>query len=240
MSFETLRALADRAAIFTALRQDQLATATASLGEHRWDVDLAAGTFTFASNEDPATTIDAIPHLLTSIAPGPRSLVWSWALPQGDRTGVTDELRAYGEQHGIPELTQGEVPFPDDAADDIDDWIAEIAHVIGGAAVEITGRSPYYSAPFGGGSRAVLLLDAPLPPLTVAAALAALPRVLTELAPTDPRSSVWDLARLAGWRLAWLDDEFSAAEVSDTTGAATFRFDQYARISGISGALGGA
>ncbi|HWU28644.1 MAG TPA: hypothetical protein VN041_06055, partial [Microbacterium sp.] len=48
MTFETLRALADRAALFTALRQDQLMTATDALGEHRWDVDLAAGTFTFA------------------------------------------------------------------------------------------------------------------------------------------------------------------------------------------------
>lgn len=240
MSFETLRALADRAALFTALRQDQLATATGSLGEHRWDADLATGTLTFTADHDPARTVDTVPHLLVSIAPAPRSLVWSWALPHGDPGGVTDALRAYGEQHGVPELTEGEVPFPDDTGDDLDGWIADIAHVIGGAAVEITGRSPYYSAPFGGGSRAVLLLDAPIPPLTVAAAVTALPRVLTELAPTDPRSSVWDLARLAGWRLEWVDDEFSAAEVSDATGSATFRFDEYARISGISGALGGA
>ncbi|PKI92250.1 hypothetical protein CW368_05345 [Actinomycetales bacterium SN12] len=237
MSFETLRALADRAALFTALRQDQLASALDSLGEHRWDADLAAGTFTFAADDDPARTLEAVPHLLVSIAPGPRSLMWSWALPQGDRSGVTDALRAYGEQHGIPELTRGEVPFPDGIGDDVDAWIADVAHVIGGAAVEIIGRSPYYSAPFGGGSRAVLLLDVPLPPLTVAAAVAALPRVMDGLELNDPRSSVWDLARLAGWQLEWADDAFSAAEVTDATGSATFHFDEYARISGIRGRL---
>lgn len=237
MSFETLRALADRAALFTALRQDQLASATQSLGEHRWDADLSAGTFAFSAHDEPARTLEAVPHLLVSIAPGPRTLMWSWALPQGDRSGITDALRAYGEQHGIAELTRGEVPFPDDVGEDVDAWIADVAHVTGGAAVEITGRSPYYSAPFGGGSRAVLLLDVPLPPLTVAAALAALPRVMGDLELSDPRSSVWDLARLAGWRLEWADDAFSAAEVTDATGTATFDFDEYARISGIRGRL---
>lgn len=232
-----LHALADRAALFTALRQDQLSTATDALGEHRWDADLAAGTFTFTANDDQERRFEATPHLLVSIAPGPRSLMWSWALPHGDAGGVTDALRAYGQEHGIPELTDGEVSFPDDAGEDLDAWIADVAHAIGGAAVEITGRSPYYSAPFGGGARAVLLLDAPLPPLSVAAAVAALPRVMAGLTLNDPRSSVWDLARLAGWRLTWADDAFSAAEVSDSTGSATFRFDEYARISAFEGRL---
>src|SRR5690606_17328274 len=96
MTFDALRSLADRAALFTALRQDQLVAATDALGEHRWDVDLAAGTFTFTSEADPSRTIVATPHLIASIAPGPRSLMWSWALPQGDRTGVTAKLREYG------------------------------------------------------------------------------------------------------------------------------------------------
>lgn len=239
MTFETLRALADRAALFTALRQDQLATATEALGEHRWDVDLEAGTFTFASLDDPARTVTAIPHLLASIAPGPRSLMWSWALPQGDRTGITDRLRAYGAEHGIVELTQGEVAFPDDTGEDLEEWIAALAHAIGGTAVEITGLSPYYSAPTGG-ARAVLLLDAQLEPLTIASAVSALPRLLTDLEMNDARASVWDLARLAGWRLEWADDVFSAATLTDATGSATFSFDEYARITDVKGTLTGA
>ncbi|MFC7789780.1 DUF6882 domain-containing protein [Microbacterium sp. MAHUQ-60] len=236
MTFETLRALADRAALFTALRQDQLAAATEALGEYRWDVDLDAGALTFASTDDPALTLTAIPHLLASIAPGPRSLMWSWALPQGDRTGITDRLRRYGEEHNISELTQGEVAFPDDVGDDLEEWIAALARTIGAAAVEITGLSPYFSA-HTGGAIAVLLVEAPLDPLTVASAVSALPRILWDLDLSDPRASVWDLARLSGWRLEWADDAFSAATVADATGSATFRFDEYARITDVKGTL---
>lgn len=236
MTFDTLRALADRAALFTALRQQQLRSATEELGEHRWDVDLAAGTFAFASEDDPARTLSATPHLVASIAPGPRSLMWSWALPRGDSAGVGERLRAYGVEHGIPELTSGEIAFGDDAGDDADGWIAELAHVVGGAAVEITGISPYYSAP-AGGSRAVLLVEHAVPALTVATAMAALPGILPELSLSDPRASVWDLARLAGWTLEWTDASFSGAVVSDATGSATFRFDAYARIAGVQASL---
>ncbi|GAA3929630.1 DUF6882 domain-containing protein [Microbacterium soli] len=236
MTFETLRALADRAALFTALRQDQLRTATDALGEHRWDVDLLAGAFTCTSIDDPRRTVSAVPHLLASIAPGPRSLMWSWALPQGDRAGVAEQLRAYGHQHGIAELTEGEVPFPDDAGDDLEAWMTELGHVIGGAATEITGRSPYYTASVDG-ARAVLLLDGAIAPLTVESALTALPRLLSGLALRDPRASVWDLGRLAGWQLEWGDDAFTAAVLTDATGSATFRFDAFARITDVSGTL---
>lgn len=238
MSFEDLYALADRASLFVALRQDQLVTATDALGEHRWDVDLAEGVFAFTANDDPSRRIEATPHLLASIAPGPRSLMWSWALPQGDPSGVTGQLRAYGEANGIPELTQAEVPFPDDV-DDPDDFVARLSHIIGHVAVEITGKSPYYSGP-SGRSRAVLLLDAPLPPLTVSTALITMPRILSESAIDDHRMAVWDLARLAGWRLEWADEAFSGATVSDATGSATFSFDEQARITGIQASLGAA
>lgn len=237
MTFETLRALADRAALFTALRQDQLRTAAEALGEHRWDADLDAGTFTFSAVEDPSRTVVSTPHLVASIAPGPRSLMWSWALPQGDRTGITDALRAYGAEHGIRELTEGEVAFPDDIGDGLLGWIDDLARVIGGAAVEITGQSPFYAAAVGE-ARAVLLLEGALTPLTVADAAAALPRILSGLALADGRASVWDLSRLAGWHLTWTDDAFSAAEVTDATGTARFEFDEYARITGIRGRLG--
>lgn len=238
MTFDTLRSLSDRAALFTALRQDQLITAVDDLGEHRWSVDLSESLFTFAADADPTRTLQATPHLIASIAPGPRSVMWSWALPEQYDTTVAEKLRAYGEQHGVPELMQGEVPFPDDLGDDPDTWLMDLAHAIGGAATEITGQSPYYLAQ-AGESRAVMLLDTPLPPLTVAMAVTALPRVLAGLTMRDPRASVWDLARLAGWRLEWADDAFSAAVLSDATGTVTFRFDELARIAGIESTLTG-
>ena len=86
----------------------------------------------------------------------------------------------------------------------------------------------------------MLLLEAPIAPLTVAAAVSALPGVLTDLTLSDPRASVWDLGRLAGWHLEWADDAFSAAVLGDDTGSAVFRFDEYARITDIKGTLTGA
>src|SRR5690606_13668297 len=118
--------------------------------DHRWDADLEAGTLTFASSDDPDRTMIATARLLASIAPGPRSLMWSWALPQGDRSGVTERLRAYGDEHGISELTDGEVAFHDDTGDDLEEWMSALAQAVGGAAVGITGLSPYYSAPVEG------------------------------------------------------------------------------------------
>lgn len=236
MTFAALQPLADRAALFVALRQDALSAAADALGDHRWDADMAAGTLTFTANDDTSRQLTTRSHLVATIAPGPRSLLWAWAHPSGDPQGVAAQLRAYGEQHGIAELTSAEVPFPADASGD-EDWIAQAAHTIGGVAVELTGRAPYYSAPVGNGTRAVFLLDAPLPPLTVADAVVALPRILSGAALSDARTSVWDLARLAGWTLTWTDESFSGAEVADATGTATFRFDDQARIAGIESSL---
>lgn len=240
MTFAALQPLADRASLFTALRQDALAEATDALGEHRWDVDMAARTLTFSADDDPSRCLTAHVHLIASIAPGPRSLLWGWAHPNGEVDGAAAQLRDYGAQYGIDELVRSEIPFPDDTGDDVSGWVAQAAHTIGGVAVEITGRSPYYSASIGGGSRAVFLLDLALDPVTVATAVTRLPRVQQGLTVADERSAVWDLARLAGWGMQWIDDAYSGAIVSDATGSATFTFDERARITGIDGTLSGA
>lgn len=236
MTFAALQPLADRSALFTALRQDALATATDELGDHRWDADMTAGTITFTANADPSRTLVTTAHLIATIAPGPRSLLWAWAHPQGDAQGVAAQLRDYGVEHGLAELAEPELPFPADASGD-EEWIAAAARTIAGVAVEITGRSPYYSAPISGGTRAVFLLDAPVPALTVASATTALPRILSGLALPDARTAVWDLARLAGWNLAWTDDAYTGATITDATASVTFRFDESARITNIEGTL---
>lgn len=238
MTFAALQPLADRAALFTALRQEAFTAAVDKLGEHRWDADMAAGTLTFSSNANPDQQLVTTPHLIATIAPGPRSLLWAWAHPQGDPAGVAAQLRDYGTQYSIAELAQSELAFPEDIAGDLDEWIAQTAHQIGAVAVEITGRSPYYSAPIDGGTRVIFVLDAPIAPLTVQDAIIAAPRVLEGLSLSDARSSVWDAARLAGWSMQWTDDRFSGATVSDASGAATFRFDEQARVIGVESTLG--
>lgn len=236
MTFAALQPLADRAALFSALRQDALATTLEDLGENRWDADMAAGTLTFTSNADAARQLVTRAHLVATIAPGPRSLLWAWAHPQGDPAGIAAQLRDYGTEHGIAELSETELPFPEDASGDAE-WITAAAHTVGAVAVELTGRAPYYLAPVGGGTYAVFLLDAPLPPLTVAAAAIVLPRILSGLALPDARTAVWDAARLAGWNLTWTDESFSGATVTDATGTATFGFDEQARITNIESSL---
>jgi len=236
MTFAALQPLADRAALFSALRQESLSTALEPLGDNRWDADMAAGTLTFTSNADPTRQLVARAHLIATIAPGPRSLLWAWAHPQGDPAGIAAQLRDYGTAHGIAALSDTELPFPDDAPGDAE-WIAAAAHTVGAVAVELTGRAPYYVAPVGGGTSAVFLLDAPLPPLTVASAATVLPRILSGLALPDARTAVWDAARLAGWNLTWIDESFSGATVTDATGTATFRFDEQARITNIESSL---
>lgn len=240
MTFAALQLLADRASFFAALRQDALTTALDALGEHRWDADMTAGTLTFSSTTEADKTLVARPTLIATIAPAPRSMLWAWAHPQGDPQGVAAQLRDYGAQYGLDELSHAEVPFPDDTGDDLDAWMAETAHQIGAIAVEITGRSPYYCAPVGGGTIAVFLLDAPIPATTVADAAIAAPRILSSLALSDARSAVWDAARLGGWSMQWADEQYSAATISDGTGSATFRFDERARLTGIESSIGGA
>lgn len=237
MTLTALSPLADRAALFVALRQEALSHATDALGEHRWDGDMTAGTLTFSSVADPTRQLVTRAHLIATIAPGPRSMLWAWAHPQGDPAGIAAQLQAYGEQYGIDALRTPEVAFPDTIDGDVADWITELSHTVGSVTVEIVGNGPYYSAPVGGGTRAVFLLDAPLPPLTVADAVIAMPRLLSAHTLTDARGSVWDLARLAGWNMQWTDEAFGGAQVSDASGSATFRFDEQARIVGIESSL---
>src|SRR5690606_13936171 len=95
MTFPALQPLADRAALFVALRQEALTAAAERLGEHRWDADMTAGTLTFTSNANPEQQLVSAAHLVATIAPGPRSLLWAWAHPQGDPNGIAGQLRDY-------------------------------------------------------------------------------------------------------------------------------------------------
>lgn len=233
MTLEALYPLADRAALFAALRREALNTATAALGEHRWDVDLEAGTVTFSAVADPARRLVASAELVATLAPASGSILWGWAHPQGKSEGPVAKLRTHGEEAGIGLLSQAEVPFPPTATLQPDTWIDDTAFVIGLAATEITGAAPAFVAPVEGGTRAVFLLDAGLPPLTVAGAFGALPHILSTTPLRDGRTSAWGLARLAGWQFEWADAAYSGARVSDASGHATFHFDESARIIGF-------
>lgn len=206
------------------LQQDALVEAGDELGEHRFDVDMAAGTLTFAA--DDGRTLACGAHLLCSIAPGPRSILWGWAHPRGDDVGLG--LRAAGEKHRLPELVAEELPFPEGFEPD-EDGIASLAHEIGAAAVGILARGPYYSAP-NGTSRVLFILDTPLPKLTLATAIAKAPRILGSGLINNPRRAVEGLATMMGWSATPVSEGKSLV-ISDGSSCATVMFDDHGRVA---------
>lgn len=233
--YPALQPYLDRGQLRAMLMQDALDEA---VGEDGWEVDMPAGTLTFVAEDDPSRRMPTRAHLIASLAPGPGSMLWGWAHPQGEPGGPAAQLRAAGAADGVPELTEDELPFPDDFAADEQD-IAALAHEIGTVATAVTDGGPYYSAPVGGGTRVVFLLEAPLPQLTLATAVAKLPRLLSSGLLDDARTSVWGLALGQGWDLQWTDDAFSGATVGDGVSTAEFAFDQEGRVTSISGQISG-
>lgn len=234
MTLADLHPLADRAALYAALRRTQLQSLRDGLGEHRWHVDLTAGTLTFSSLADPAQAVVARTDLVATVSPAAGSILWGWAHPQGATDGAAAQLRARGAAEQLSALTAPEVPFPAEASGRAAEWASDAAFIISLAAIEAAGRGPAFVAPVDGGTQAVFLLDVPgLAPLSVETAFAALPHVLSTVPLRDGRTSAWGLARLAGWRFDWADAAFTAARVSDGTASARFAFDENARIVGF-------
>ncbi|GMK57930.1 hypothetical protein CspeluHIS016_0407640 [Cutaneotrichosporon spelunceum] len=215
------------------LQQDALVEAGDELGGHRFDVDMEAGTLTFTG--DDGRKLECRAHLLCSIAPGPRSILWGWAHPRGDE--VAAGLRRLGKEQQITELSADELPFPDGFGP-TDEDIAALAHQIGWAAVGILKRGPYYSAP-NGPSRVLFILDAPLPTLTLATAVTKAPRMLSSGLINNPRCAVEGLADMMRWNMNPAQ-EGSGIQLSDGTSAMTVMFDENGRCAHLTGSLAGA
>ncbi len=230
MTLDALRPLADRAALYAALRHEAFAAATAKLGAHRWDVDLDSGTVTFSSLADRFLGVTTQATLIATLAPGAGSLLWGWAHPQGDPEGPAVLLRQHGQESGIGALTEPQVGFPDESVLD-PSWIEDTAQLVGLTAVDVIGRGPHFVAPLEGGTSAVFLLDAGLAHPTVAEAASLLPGILDSAQLHDGRTSAWGLARLADWALEWTDAGYLGARVRDASGQALFGFDEASRIT---------
>ena len=148
--------LQDDAALLSLEHQLHLAE---TIGEHSWEVDLAVPRFAFTG--DHPVTATAL-HLLGSAAPGPRSWLWSWANPTGYRQEVVwlaAQLRDFGKQYGIPELSEPEVPFDDLPGSPTEP--AEVASLMMEAAKVVSKRWTGYQGPVGGGTRVGMLIEHP-------------------------------------------------------------------------------
>lgn len=231
-----MQPLIDRGALHAALLQEVLADALEPLGEYRWEADMQERKLWFISQADENNRVTTDVELVASIAPGPRSVLWGWAHPAGSADGAASQLREIAVRDGIAELTADEVAFPDDFDAQNPDDIAALAHEIGILAVGGLGRGPYFSAAVGGGSRAVLLLSAPVAQITLNDAVIKLPRILATGLLRDARTSIWSLAVARGWDFAWADN-FTQATVQDSAATAVFTFDDTGRVARIAGGL---
>jgi hypothetical protein len=200
-------------------------------GEAGWGVDLATGVFRFG---DPTPAEFGV-QLLGSTAPGPRSWLWSWANPSGYSAAVTAAaiaVRALGEQYGIPELTEGEVPFdPDDEERDPRPGYL-LAWDLSIAARVATRTWAGYSGEIGGGSRAWMLLEGiELPAPTAVRTSRVIAEVFGTMVVPDHRRAVSSYAAFRG--LAW-----DGATLTLPDGAFTLTFDDLGRLSNVSGTMG--
>ncbi|WP_460531541.1 DUF6882 domain-containing protein [Flindersiella endophytica] len=239
MDFPGLRAVADRAALYSGLRQLLMGEyLEAELGEYRWNMDTEQGTLTFSPTGGGQPIVTRA-HLVASIAPGPRSMLWGWAHPQAGPDSPVGRIRELGEQHGIRELTEPELPFATDAVEEaLLDEIAALAHVVGAVAVEATRMSPYYSVPAGGGTRFVFLLEGiEVPEPQILQVVSRTVHVLGASGVLDQRSAVMGLAQHTGWRIAWTTDGSTVRLTDPSSGEATFGFDEHGRVGEITGDL---
>ncbi len=227
--------LQDDAALLSLEHQLHLAD---TIGEHSWEVDLAVPRFAFTG--DHPVTATAL-HLLGSAAPGPRSWLWSWANPTGygqEVIWLAEQLREFGKQHGIPELSEPEVPF-----DDLPGSPTEPAHVASlmtEAAKAVSKRWTGYQGPVGGGTRVGMLIEHPdfvLPAPEGPRVSRVLQQGLMELRFSDQRRGFRSYAVNRGLRLRENDAQLL---IECPTFSATVTFTENDLVSGMSFNMRGA
>lgn len=229
-----LQNVANRAAFYANLKQTLFSEYLAEqLGEHQFEGDMEAGILRFVGAD---RSITATAHLIASIAPGPRSMLWGWAHPQGGGE-VAGKVKALGERYGITDLTTPELPF--EPGEDLRETVVQLAHLVGYAGIEATRLSPYYTVDAGGGTRLVFVLegiDVPEPELMQV--VSRMEFVLSAGNITDHRSSVLGLAEHRPGFV--VTEDGSDVRLSDESGSVDFTFDEQRRITGAQMKLHGA
>jgi hypothetical protein len=207
------------------------------LGEHSWQVDLQQPKMEF-TGERPITCTRF--HLLGSAAPGPASWLWAWANPSGfnpEVTGLSTAVRDFGQQHGMPELAEAEVPFaglPGGPADPIG-----VAGVLADAAKPISNCWTSYTGDAGGGTRVAFLIEHPsfeLPAPEPARIMRVLQQGLAELTITDHRRAVHGYAVRRGLGAQFTPD-YAHLALTGPGFTATVDFDHLGRIGNINAQL---
>lgn len=233
MADSNLSLYADRGAFLAHERQLHLAEQVE--GHERWDVDLAAGSFTFTFAD---RTLVCAAELLGSSALNPGSWLWSWAnphIPEGV-TKVAREWRELGDEYGIPEFTTGELPLGEPGNEPPHALWYRLTALAGWFAAAHSG---YFRAPTGEGTVAPILLyhpDLALPALTMPRLVRVLSEGLTTYAIGDHRAAVAGYATVRTIDLAWDGDTTATFTLPD--GSLVVTFDAQGRLANLSGTAG--
>jgi hypothetical protein len=210
---------------------------TDTVGVPPWEVDFAVPRFGFGG--DRPMTASAV-HLLGSAAPGPGSWLWSWANPSGYREEVTrlaEQLRDFGEEHDIPELSEPEVPF--DGLPGSPTEPARVASLMMEAAKAVTKRWTGYQGPVGGGTRIGMLIEHPaflLPEPEGPRVTRVLQQGLAELRFSDQRRAFRAYAVDRGLRLRENDTQL---DIEGEGFSVTVQFTGNNLVSAMSANMGG-
>lgn len=204
----TLDQIVNDGALWGLLAQHSLSTEIAGrLGDRReHDVDLAAPKLTISGD---GASIEAVPHLIASVAPGPRTVRWAWALPELAElpaAALARRLRDFGQSQGVEPLTRAEVGFDEfspspEGSDETDSVAGQVAMI----ASQVIGEVPWFIAQAGETKVVTLLQGGPaLPRPEIGDLMAALPEGLMAGQITDaPRAIRSLLNRIPAWRGEW-------------------------------------
>lgn len=240
MQFDGLHAVADYAALYTSLRQSAFVDFLRErLGafDVRCDEDNRVVVFTSddaGSGSDGEVTVVRCRASLVAVVE-PSAIVWGWAHPLGDETGLASRLREAGARLGIDDFTSPRVTLPPGPSRDrADDPADRVIDVIAAAAVGSTGMSPYCTVRLDGDDRGVFLLDdLTLPEPTFADFATGLPRIMGSLAVNDHRVAIHGMAARRGWHISWRTGTDGGrspiCDVTDGRSVARVNFDRRGR-----------
>ena len=205
---------------------------TELIGTHAWDFDMTAGTMTFTKGGflgfGEERRVSAV-QVLGSESEHGGTWLWAWAneasgIP-GSMLTAAERLRALGEEHRIPELTEPQLP--------LDRWDGHQLCMVATGLLDTPG---YYRGPYDGGAVLVLLtneafrtaVESPMVRYSTV-----LPELLGDFEVRDQRRAARGLAAGLSLQVSGDDD----LTVSGPEGNLTLEFDEHARMTSMQGKL---
>jgi hypothetical protein len=209
---------------YAALACDRQTDLMEIIGEKDWSADMAAGTISFGPGlEFPLQALGTFSHV---------SETWRWAWVGADPSwparllSQAEQLRAYGEQHGIELLTVGEF-----------DATVQDLHAIGAIGSGMFGASGYYLANYGQGTL-VLTIKSALIDQVPKNDFARIPTVFSQVI------SLFELRHRPAFRHYLTQKGYPVAETAEVVSAAvgsgtlTATFDSLGRLASLKGSSG--